>query len=213
MTMKSAQFIKLLATIRASDDAVGEILTDVGEYILTQWHQHGNKTPANQLRLALHGGVDADGILGEKGETLRGVSATLAAIFAPMLKLGARDPHADIYAIVLERVGLAMRTRAERKADAADSRAKRAAEKARAEKAQERERAAEVRQQVAAAVAATERRVLESFRSCLVMPSGGVTYLTEEEASALFETLQALRAVDTAEVLLKIENAEVIDAA
>jgi hypothetical protein len=211
--MKSAQFIKILATIRASDDVMGEVLTDVGEYVLTQWHQHGNKTPANQLRLALHGGIDTDGILGEKGETLRGVSATLAAVFAPMLKLGQRDPHADIDAIVLERVALAMRTRAEKKADSADSRAKRAADKAKAEKAEARKREDETRQRIAAATVAAEREVLASVRSSLVMPTGEVIPLTAEEVSALHQTLVALRAADTAEVLLKIENAEVLDAA
>jgi hypothetical protein len=210
--MKAAQFIKLLATIRASDDAVGEILTDVGTYVLSQWHIHGNKTPANQLRLALHGGVDVEGILGPKGETLRGVSAALAAVFAPMLKLGARDPEADVDALVLERVALAMRTRAERKADAADSRAKRAAIKARAEKAEEREREAQVRQRIAAATVAAEREVLASVRSSLVLPSGEVITLTAEEVSALHQTLMALRAADTAEVLLRLENSEVIEA-
>jgi hypothetical protein len=211
--MKSAQFIQLLSSIRASDDVIGEVLTDVGTYVLSQWHIHGNKTPAAQLRLALHGGVDVDGILGDKGATLRGVSASLAAVFAPMLKLGQRDPECDVDALVLERVALVMRTRAEKKADSADSRAKRAAEKVKAEKAEARKREDETRQRIAAATVAAEREVLTSVRSSLVMPTGEIIPLTAEEVSALHQTLQALRAADTAEVLLKIENAEVLDAA
>lgn len=205
--MNAKSFVKLLGLVRATDDVLGEAVSEIGMYVVEQFHKHGNKTPQAQLRLAVQGGVDADGVLGAKGATLRGVSASVAALFQPFLSLGRRDAEADVESIVVEIVTRVMRTRDERKADAADARALRKAAAEKAEKDAQKAADAEVARRVKAATDGVEREVADEFKSSLVLPTGEKITLTADEVAALKTTLDALRAQAKVEVAIQADAA------
>lgn len=115
--LKPAAFLKLLSSVRQSDDALGEALSEIAHYVLTQWHTHGNRTPHLQLRLALDGGVDESGWFGAKNAQLRGVSRGVAILFNGLRKLPARDTEADVEVATQNVVDSGMLTRAEARAE------------------------------------------------------------------------------------------------
>lgn len=179
----SKAFHKSLSLIRKTDAAVAEAVREVSAHVLTQWHQHGNKTPYMELQLALHGGIDAHGLFGKKGDTVRGVSRGIALAFAG-IKLGKADPATDISAAVDAAVGKGMQTRADASAAA---KAKRDAKPAKAEVDQP-----------------------EPVTCALVLASGAAVKLTPEEAAQLMKTLEMLRdarTVDAEPVSAKLELA------
>lgn len=180
----SKSFHKSLALIRKTDGAIASAVQEIASHVLTQWHQHGNKTPYMELQLALHGGIDAHGLFGAKGETVRGISKGIALAFAG-IKLGKANPETDIDAAVSEAVAKGMKTRAEVSEANKAKRAEREANKAEAVKA-------------------------EPVTCALVLASGAAVKLSPEEAMQLMQTLEALRAartVDAEPVSAKLEMA------
>lgn len=185
--MKTAQFIKILSGIRQADDMLGEAVAEIAFEVLSQWHQHGNKTPQMMLLLAIDGGEDENGWFTTKGAELRGVSRGIASLFAGLRRLPKRDESTDIETAAQLAVDEGMRTRNEAKAEAKAKREANSRAKAKAE-AKARDEAEDA---------------AESLRGsfALVHPSGTVIELTEAEFSALSKTLTQLRTLDAADVV------------
>jgi len=166
-------FHKSLAAIRRTDAAVAEAVRPIIAHVLGQWHKHANKTPYMELRLAIDGGVDAYGLFGKKGETIRGVSRGLSMAFTGV-KLGKQDPNANVDELTTAAVAVGIQTKQEARAANAAKRAARTPKEAPA--------------------AGVEG---EPITCALIMPSGAATKLTPTEAAALWTTLEHLRALRT----------------
>jgi hypothetical protein len=167
----SKAFHKSLSFIRKTDAAVSDAVREIAGHVLSQWHQHGNKTPYMELQLALHGGIDSHGLFGKKGDTVRGVSKGIALAFSG-IKLGKADATTDIDNAVTEAVSKGMKTRSEASEAAKARRDAREANK-------------------------VEVEAPEPVTCALVLASGAAVKLSPAEAAALMKTLEALRAVNT----------------
>lgn len=183
--MKPAQFLRLLSGLRQADDTIGAVYTEIAMHVLSQWHAHGNRTPHMQMCLAVFGGTDEAGAFGEKGATVRGLSAGIARMFANLRKLPKRDESADVESIVVEMATMASRTVAEAREDA---------------KAQRQAR------ETAKAKAAVEAEAAkpEPVTLMLIDAAGAGLQLTPAEHAALLKTLQLLRDQDAIDAEIRV---------
>lgn len=183
--MDRKAFLTFLRNTRKFDAAMGAALTQVGEYVLGQYHTHGNKTPHAELMLAVNGGIDTHGLFGTKGAEIKGLSKGVAALFTGLTRLGKRDENANVAALAAEATAKGVKTKAEASAEAKAKREKREAEKA-AEEA--------------------KAPKAEPVAFALVGPNGVATKISGEEYNALLKTLRALRDQEPVNV-----NATVVD--